>query len=72
MAERVGVNGAPASLGDRALDGRGQLFLEGGQKMVWKEDSELQCKGLRKLLYAGMCVFFLHSLLCSFIHFNTD
>ena len=40
--------------------------------MVWKEDSELQCKGLRKLLYAGMCVFFLHSLLCSFIHFNTD
>lgn len=40
--------------------------------MVRKEDSELQCKGLRKLLYAGMHVFFLHSLLCSFIHFNID
>ena len=40
--------------------------------MVWKEDSELECKGLRKLLHAGLCVFFLHSFLYSFIHFSID
>ena len=40
--------------------------------MVWKEDSELHCKGLRKLLCAGMCLSFLPSFLYSFIHFNID